>query len=202
MERLFEVVICQNRRLAGGFLLPLRREGAPGFAGRRMILDFPEPSTCPESGRMLSALRRFLNDMSASEDHAEVGEDEVQLAAAALLFHVIAVDGMASEEERAKLEGLLERRFDLGPDEARSLVSAAEEADAEAVDLYGFTSILKRRLDEADRERIVEMMWKLVFADGAVHEFEDNVVWRVAELLAVPSQTRIRLKQAARGHAG
>ena len=151
---------------------------------------------------MLSALRRFLSDMSAGNDRAEVGEDEVQLAAAALLFHVIAVDGMASEDERGQLTALLERRYDLGPDEARSLLKAAEDADAEAVDLYAFTSVLKRRLDEADRERIVEMMWKLVYSDGAVHEFEDNVVWRVAELLAVPSQTRIRLKKAVRGDAG
>ena len=42
------------------------------------------------------------------------------------------------------------------------------------------------------------MMWELVFADGTVHEFEDNLIWRVAELLGVSSQTRIRLKQAVR----
>ena len=75
---------------------------------------------------------------------------------------------------------------------------AAEAADREAVDLYGFTSVLKRQLDEKDRERIVEMMWELVFADGKVHEFEDNLVWRAAELLGVSSQARIRLKQAVR----
>ena len=43
------------------------------------------------------------------------------------------------------------------------------------------------------------MMWRLVYADGTVHEFEDNVVWRVAELLAVPNQVRIALKRAVRG---
>ena len=148
---------------------------------------------------MLAAIRRFLADMSVSEQPAKVGEDEVQLAAAALLYHVMAVDGMVSPGERAKLTELLERRFRLDEDEARSLVGAAEEADAEAVDLYGFTSILKRRLDLTDRERIIEMMWRLVYADGNVHEFEDNVVWRIAELLGVPSQTRIRLKQSVRG---
>lgn len=149
---------------------------------------------------MLAAIRRFLTDMTANDEPATVGEEEIQLAAAALLFHVVAVDGAVSEEERAKLTALLQRRFHLEPDEARSLVGAAEEADAEAVDLYGFTSVLKRKLDQADRERIIEMMWKLVFADGSVHEFEDNVVWRVAELLGVPSQTRIRLKQSVRGN--
>ena len=62
--------------------------------------------------------------------------------------------------------------------------------------------MLKRKLEAADRERIIEMMWKLVYADGSVHEFEDNVVWRVAELLGVPSQTRIRLKKTVRDDAG
>jgi uncharacterized tellurite resistance protein B-like protein len=42
------------------------------------------------------------------------------------------------------------------------------------------------------------MMWSLVYADGKVHEFEDNVIWRVAELLGVSSQARMRLKRSVR----
>ena len=147
---------------------------------------------------MLAAIKRFLTDMTGSDEKRPVGEDEIQLAAAALLFHVVAVDGVVSEEERAMLTDLLARRFDLDPTETRSLVRAAENADAEAVDLYGFTSVLKRKLEVADRERVIAMMWRLVYADGSVHEFEDNAVWRVAELLGVPSETRIRLKQTIR----
>ena len=30
---------------------------------------------------------------------------------------------------------------------------------------------------------IVEMMWEIVFADGRVNEFEDNLMWRAADLL-------------------
>ena len=151
---------------------------------------------------MLDAIRRFFANVNDDRRSLSVGEDELRLAAAALLFHVVAIDGVVADEERAMLADMLKRRFDLDPNETRSLVDAAESADAEAVDLYGFTSVLKRRLDAGDRERIIEMMWKLVFADGSVHEFEDNVVWRVAELLGVSTQARIRLKQAARDTAG
>ena len=151
---------------------------------------------------MIAAIRRFLTDFSAGGDKAAVGEDELRLAAAALLFHVVAIDGTVSDDERVVLSDVLKHQFGLDPAEARSLVDTAKTADAEAVDLYGFTSVLKGRLEAADRERIVEMMWKLVFADGRIHEFEDNIVWRVAELLGVPSQARIRLKQAAREDAG
>jgi uncharacterized tellurite resistance protein B-like protein len=151
---------------------------------------------------VLSAIKRLLADVAGRGETVVIGEDELQLAAAALLFHVVAVDGVVSVEEREMLSSLLGRRFELDPAETQSLVKAAENADAEAVDLYGFTSVLKRKLEQADRERIIEMMWKLVYADGSVHEFEDNAVWRVAELLAVPSQTRIRLKKSVRENAG
>jgi uncharacterized tellurite resistance protein B-like protein len=151
---------------------------------------------------VITAIKRFLADLGGRDETVAVGEDELQLAAAALLFHVVAVDGVVSEEEREMLSALLGRRFELDPVETKSLVKAAENADAEAVDLYGFTSVLKRKLELVDRERVIEMMWKLVYADGSVHEFEDNAVWRVAELLGVPSQTRIRLKKAVRDDAG
>lgn len=151
---------------------------------------------------MLAAIRRFLAEMSGDDSKVAVDEGGIQLAAAALLFHVVAVDGVVSDGERAMLSDLLARRFALSPEDVKSLVTAAENADAEAVDLYGFTSVLKRKLDVTDRERIIEMMWRLVYADGSVHEFEDNVVWRVAELLGVSSQIRIRLKQSVRGNGG
>jgi len=41
-----------------------------------------------------------------------------------------------------------------------------------------------RSVNEEGRLRIVKMMWELVYADGQVSEFEDNVVWRAADLLA------------------
>jgi uncharacterized tellurite resistance protein B-like protein len=51
-----------------------------------------------------------------------------------------------------------------------------------------------RSVNEEGRLRIVEMMWELVYADGQVSEFEDNVVWRAADLLGVSSRDRIELK--------
>jgi uncharacterized tellurite resistance protein B-like protein len=147
---------------------------------------------------MLDTIRTFLTELTSGSEKRQFGEDDYRLAAAALLFHVIAVDGAVSAEERGALSALLQSRFELDAGDAATLVAAAETADKEAVDLYGFTSILKGRLEEAERERIVGMMWTLVYADGKVHEFEDNVIWRVAELLGVSSQARIRLKRSVR----
>jgi uncharacterized tellurite resistance protein B-like protein len=39
------------------------------------------------------------------------------------------------------------------------------------------------------------MMWEIVYADGVRDEVEDNIVWRVAELLHVESADRVRLRR-------
>jgi uncharacterized tellurite resistance protein B-like protein len=145
---------------------------------------------------MLDAIKTFLSELSGSDEKKPLADDDYRLAAAALLFHVIAVDGVVSEEERNKLAELLMRRYQLDRAGVDELIARAETADNEAIDLYGFTHILKQKLDAAGRERIIELMWMLVYADGSAHEFEDNVIWRVAELLGVSSQDRIRLKCA------
>jgi uncharacterized tellurite resistance protein B-like protein len=50
-------------------------------------------------------------------------------------------------------------------------------------------------LDQNGRKRIVEMLWEVVMADGIVHPFESNLVWRAAELLGVSTRDRVILKQ-------
>jgi uncharacterized tellurite resistance protein B-like protein len=39
------------------------------------------------------------------------------------------------------------------------------------------------------------MVWRIVYADGRSDELEDNLVWRAADLLGVPSRERIALRQ-------
>ncbi len=145
---------------------------------------------------MLDGLRQFIADVVSPAAPPERSFDDTgyRLAATALLVHVISLDGEPSETEKRKLHSLIESRFGLDPGTADRLIASAMKVEGEAVDLYHFTSVIMRSVDEAGRLRIVEMMWELVYADGRVSEFEDNVVWRAADLLAVSSRDRIDLK--------
>jgi hypothetical protein len=40
----------------------------------------------------------------------------------------------------------------------------------------------------------IEVLWEMVYADGDVGEIEDNIMWRIAELIGVDQQQRIGLK--------
>jgi uncharacterized tellurite resistance protein B-like protein len=129
-------------------------------------------------------------------------EDELRLAAAALLVHASMIDGQADPSERRTLKQLLRERFDLGDDEVRRLVQEADLEESESVDLFRFTNILCRELDQDGRKRIVEMLWEVVMADGVVHEFESNLVWRTAELLGVSTRDRVTLRQQVAARCG
>ena len=145
---------------------------------------------------MLDGLRHFIADVISptAQETRSFDDTGYRLAATALLIHVISLDGEPSEVEKRKLHSLLESRFELDPGTADQLIAAATLVEGEAVDLYHFTSVIMRSVNEDGRLRIIEMMWELVYADGQVSEFEDNVVWRAADLLGISSRDRIDLK--------
>jgi uncharacterized tellurite resistance protein B-like protein len=145
---------------------------------------------------MLKAFKQFLSDLAAGDkDQSRFDEGDYRLAAAALLVHAAMIDGQISDIERNRLQAVIMLRFDLNAEAASELIASATQAEQEAVDLYRFTSLLDRCLDEKGRQHIVEMMWQVAYADGRVTEFEDNLIWRAADLLHVPSRTRIELRQ-------
>jgi uncharacterized tellurite resistance protein B-like protein len=150
---------------------------------------------------MLDGLRQFIADVVSphAQENRTFDDTGYRLAATALLVHVISIDGEPSEAEKRKLHGLIESRFGLDRGTADQLIASATLVEGEAVDLYHFTSVIMRSVNEEGRLRIVEMMWELVYADGQVSEFEDNVVWRAADLLGVSSRDRIDLKHLVAG---
>ncbi len=149
---------------------------------------------------MFDAFRKFLADCMVGDKHpSRFEDDDYRLAASALLVHAAAIDGDVSEVERAELHAVIKRRFDLDEAATDELVAEATQAEHQAIDLYQFTSLINRSLDQEGRRRIVEMMWEIVYADGRVTEFEDNLLWRAADLLGISSRERIELRQQVAG---
>lgn len=145
---------------------------------------------------MFDRLMRFLRSLPG-EDTGEKrpGADDPRIAAVALMFHVIDADGVRETAERERLEQVLKELYPLSGGELKSLIAAGEEADREAVDLYSFTSVLKRHLDRDAKTNLVRILWEMVYADGERHELEENIVWRVAELIGVEQAERVAMRQ-------
>ena len=151
---------------------------------------------------MFEAVKALVAGMTTGDKHpSSFDENDSRLAAAALLVHAAAIDGNISAAERAMLRSMLMARFALDDAGTVKLLDAAIAAEHEAVDLYHFTTVLNRTLDETGRKRLIEMLWQIALADGRVTEFEDNLIWRAADLLFISSRDRIALRQRAAQHS-
>jgi uncharacterized tellurite resistance protein B-like protein len=147
---------------------------------------------------MFKSIAAFFDSLREPGDGEELGADETQLATAALLFHAIAIDGTVTEDEMARLKPLLSEHFQLSEPEFNRLLTMAQQREREAIDIYRFTSVLRDRLSLDEKREIITMMWRVVYADGELGALEDNLIWRTAELLAVPARDRMELKQMVR----
>ena len=123
--------------------------------------------------------------------------DDQRAAVAALLRRAVAVDGVVADEETELLGRILMARYQLGRREAEALLAAGMQADNRAGDLQTLADHAARGLDAAGKLAIIEMLWQISMADDHIHEFEDSLVWRVADMLGVPAHDRIAAKRRA-----
>jgi uncharacterized tellurite resistance protein B-like protein len=145
---------------------------------------------------MFGSLKTFVSSLAEDATRENRFESkESQLATAALLIRVAAVECEMSKAKQAKLHAVLQSCFRLDEPATIRLINAAAAADRNAIDLYHFTRLLNDALDDEGRRRIVQMMWEVVYADGNVSASESNIVWRSADLLGVSSRQRIELRQ-------
>lgn len=156
---------------------------------------------------MIAGLKELLFGSPAAARAAKPGADELQLAAAALLIEAALLDGRFEAAERKAILDTLERHFDLSDDEAAALVAKATEMEAESVQLYGFTHVIKDRLAPEERVGIIEMLWEVAYADGRVDAYESGLVRRVAGLLFVSdvesgaARKRVRTRLDTESHS-
>lgn len=128
-----------------------------------------------------------MAELLGSDGERPFEEGDYRMAATAILIHVADADGAIDPRERERLRALVMERFGLEGGDAGRLIAQAELSEAEAVDLDRFVAVLRRALDGDGRLKLVEMMWDLVYADGAPLEVEDSIVFRVGQMLRVPS---------------
>lgn len=151
---------------------------------------------------MFDRIIAFLKDLPSGDSAAaQFGPEDPRVAAAALMYHVMDADGVRQDAEWERMKELLSEAYGLTGTALDDLVVAGGEADDEAIDLYAFTSVLQRHLDAAQRVEFIGLMWEVAYADGELHELEDNTLWRVAELLGVDSRDRVLERQKAKAEA-
>ena len=117
-------------------------------------------------------------------------------ATAALLVEAALVDGVYTNLESDVIAELLVSSCDLDADRADELLRRGEELSEYATDTYALSRHVKT-LPEPQREKVIESLYRVSFADGEACKFEEAFVRHVASLLHVDDIARIRAKKKA-----
>lgn len=132
------------------------------------------------------------------QDTGHHGQDELQVAAAALLVEAARMDEAFDTDEWGVIRRLLATRFALNEAETLSLMETAETKVSNAVELYSFARVVKDSFDAEQRVELMEMLWTVVYADGTLHDHEASLMRRVAGLIYVSDRDSGAARKRAR----
>ena len=129
---------------------------------------------------MFDNLKTFFDKKT---DLTEISFDSEKIAVVALLISPAKYDGNFDESEKLEIHNLIKNYFSLSSESTDDLFKAAEKIENEANDLQQFTRSLNKLLNEEEKLKIVELIWKIVMADGIIDNYEENLVRRLSGLL-------------------
>jgi uncharacterized tellurite resistance protein B-like protein len=151
---------------------------------------------------MLNAIRDYFEANLGPAAAERDSRHAIQLATAALLVEVARLDSEIDAQERAAMLRAVRGKFGLSAAEAETLIDLAESEARQATDYYQFTSLVNRHFSQEQRQRVVELMWQVAYADAELSAHEQHVVRKIADLLYVPHAAYIAAKLRARDAAG
>jgi uncharacterized tellurite resistance protein B-like protein len=128
--------------------------------------------------------------------------DDAHLALAALLVRIARADGEYDAREVARIDAVLQARFDLDAEAALSMRREAEQVEAEAPDTVRFTRAIKESVPYDDREGVIEALWEIVLADGVRDHEEDALLRLVAPMLGVSDQDSAHARRRIEARRG
>lgn len=141
---------------------------------------------------MLKRILGLLATPARVESRQE--EQRIELAACVLLLEIAHADGDFHQDEAALIEDLLKKHFHIEPETSAELLELAHQVRTESHDLHQFTRDINSNFDQSEKERIMESLWQLVYADGQLDHFEEALLRQLSSLIGLSHRQMIDAK--------
>ena len=150
---------------------------------------------------MKDVLRRLFGRTkpTGSAESKGANLEDVRIATCALFLEMANIDGEFSESEQNRVLSLLEKDYHLSKDDALALMEATNQELAQSIDLWQFTRSINQSYSNEEKIHIIQMLWKIVYADGNLDKHERYLVHKLSKLLRLSHQELIDAKVGALG---
>ncbi len=137
----------------------------------------------------LRAMLDFFSKLTAGGKSAKVDDiddgERLRLAATALLFRALFVDGKCDPAEEEQIRRIVTAEFGLEEAAVEQLMNKARDAAETASDLYGWTRVVNAEYSHDEKLHLMELLWRVVLADGVIDKHEHALMRRLTGLIYI-----------------
>ena len=131
---------------------------------------------------MINLLKNILNNQNSDEN--KEGNKNLELLCG-LMIEAAYTDGHIDKNELNKIKSSLVTIFEEDPNEVDLILENAIENKNNAKSLHHYTSYINKNFEENKKIILIEALWEIVLSDGKIHDFESNLIRRLAGLLYI-----------------
>ncbi|UCE41720.1 MAG: TerB family tellurite resistance protein [Candidatus Aminicenantes bacterium] len=129
---------------------------------------------------------------SATQEQEE--SERIQIATCIILLEVAKSDEEFSSIEKTTLTAVLKKKFELSAEAAEELIEISSRKRDESIDLWEFTHLINKNYTKEQKRKIVEAVWKIIYADEKLDKYEDHFAHKLAKLLQLKHDDLIEAK--------
>ena len=131
---------------------------------------------------MINLLKKILNNDDSKDDKDENKNLELL---SGLMIEAAYTDGQIDESELKKIKLSLVNVFGEDPKDVDLALEESIKNKNNSKSLHYYTSFINKNYDESKKLLLIEALWEIVLSDGEIHDFESNLVRRLAGLLYI-----------------
>ena len=131
---------------------------------------------------MINLLKNILKSQNSQDDNNDNKDLELLCG---LMIEAAYTDGKVDASELSKIRLSLINIFSEDPKEVNLVLKKAEENKNNSKSLHHYTSFINKNFDDRKKTLLIESLWEIVLSDGEVHDFESNLIRRLAGLLYI-----------------
>jgi uncharacterized tellurite resistance protein B-like protein len=145
---------------------------------------------------MISRVKKFFEKSREIPSPAQEKQSphDIRVATCALFLEMGNIDGEFSDTEKEDIISILKKDYNLSEEYITELLEASKEELKNSIDLWQFTNLINQNYSPEEKICIIEMVWKVVYADGKLDKHEDYLVHKLAKLLRLTHQQLINAK--------
>ena len=128
----------------------------------------------------------LLKNILTNQNSTELKDDNKNLELlCGLMIEAAYTDGKVEESELNRIKFSLVNIFSEDPKEVDLALEEAEKDKNNSKSLHHYTTFINKNFNQEKKILLIETLWEIVISDGKIHDYESNLLRRLAGLLYI-----------------